>query len=1609
MRPFLVPGKKRELAGTQPAQYLFIAGSCIPLQLLTRSDIVNIPDQSILRRTLYDPWFEHDACGIGFVANTSGNPSHTILAQAIEAVSRMSHRGAVAADARTGDGAGVLTQLPIRLLLREAEQLGISGLDPADLAVGMIFLPGKDLSAQTRSQNILEESAVHLGFGLIGWRDVPVDLTALGDTARQTMPRIRQLLLLRPPHIPPGEATERALYLLRRRAEKRALAEGISGLYIPSLSTTTICYKGLMVSPQLPYFYLDLRDPLYQTAIAVFHQRYSTNTFPTWERAQPFRLMCHNGEINTLQGNVNWMQAREPNLQSRIFGADLQDLLPVIDLSGSDSAMVDNTLELITRGGRDIRHAMLMLMPEAWQNIPDMDPEQTAFYRYHSTLMEPWDGPAAITFTDGQVVGTILDRNGLRPARYLVTDDGLVICASEVGAVSIEPHRIVQKGKLGPGQMIAVDLHQKRFLTNATIKEHFSRQRTYGRWLKTHLEHLRVPEHPEFSENLRVSQHQVSQQEYLSEQLLTNGSLHSNGHAKPDELGATASITPQQLLATQASFGYTAEELTVVLRPMYEEGKEPIGSMGDDTPHAVLSQKSRPLFNYFKQRFAEVTNPPIDSLREELVMSLITLVGKRGNLLEELPANARLLELKTPILLSQQLKLLQNNQGVSGLDPAQDFKAVTLAMIFPAAAGPAGLQSAIDLLCQQAEKAVTAGAHLLILSDRQAGPKFAPIPSLLAVGAVHHALIRAGKRMDASIIVESGEAREVHHFAALLGYGAAAINPWLALESVAAQIAEEYARGKDTLTPEKAIYNYVKSIEKGLLKIMSKMGISTIDSYCGAQIFEAIGLHETVIDTCFTHTPSRIGGIGFDQLSREVLSWHQAAFPATAGDPVRLDSPGFYKFKKGGEYHAWRPQVVHALHKAVRPAGDLADPAAFESGFAAYREYAALVDNPDIPAEPRHLLDVISDRDLIPLEQVEPASTIVKRFSTAGMSHGSLSAEAHETLAIAMTRLGAMSNAGEGGEERGRFRDERNSNIKQVASGRFGVTPEYLAFAEELQIKMAQGSKPGEGGQLPGHKVTEEIARIRHTTTGVALISPPPHHDIYSIEDLAQLIFDLKQANPQAKVSVKLVSQAGVGTIAAGVAKGYADVVLISGHSGGTGASPLSSIKNVGIPWELGVAETQQTLVLNNLRGRIRVRTDGGLRTGRDVVIAALLGADEYSFGTSAVVAEGCIMARTCHTNNCPVGVATQRPELRARFPGKPEHVMAFILYVAEDVRRILADMGYHSLNEIIGRTDLLRQVCSGRTSEDGLDLASLLQDIQVDDQRPRRYIAHPASDRQESARQHSSLNVRLVNDTRRVVETKQSIHLNYAINNQDRTIGATLSGEIAQRYGNHGLPYETINVTFTGSAGQSFGAFLTPGLNFTIIGEANDYVGKGLGGGEIVVRPHPESQFSSHENVILGNTVLYGATGGMLFAAGRAGERFAVRNSGARAVVEGVGDHGCEYMTGGVVVILGETGRNFAAGMTGGIAFVLDTAGVFQHRYNPELVRVDRIWRHTDVELLRSLIFRHAQKTDSRRAREILDHWHEFRSLFWRVMPQNQVAQIEAANEGVISTVAAP
>ena len=1508
---------------------------------------------------LYDPHFEHDACGIGFVATISGHPSHEILQTALDAVMCMAHRGAVDADARTGDGAGILTQIPYALFARELTAMGKPVPPEGALGVGMCFLPRKNREARDRCRAIIQTTLEQHGCQVLGWRPVPVDPLALGQRAADTQPDIQQVFFSRPAQVDSIERFESLLYLVRRQIEGRVRREGIQGCYIPSLSARTIVYKGLFVSPQLPRFYADLRDPEYETALAVFHQRYSTNTFPTWERAQPFRLMCHNGEINTLQGNINWMRARERDLASPVWGTDIDDLRPIIDLEGSDSAMLDNVLELLVRAGRDIRHALMMLIPEAWERIPDMDPAWRAFYQYHACLMEPWDGPAGITFTDGRIVGAVLDRNGLRPLRYLVTDDDLVIVASESGAIEVDHERIVRKGKLGPGQMIAVDTRERVFWDNQRIKTYFAHRRPYAVWVDRHLR--------EFQQTLSYA-----------------GFLNLPSHQPPEIRGDT-------LLQLQAAFGYTAEELTVVIRPMVESSKEPIGSMGDDTPYAVLSKLPRPLFHYFKQRFAEVTNPPIDPLREELVMSTRMLLGARGNLLEESEEHARLLALDGPILQDHELDILKN------LDD-EAFRAVTWSATFDVRDGPAGLERAIAELCYEASRAVDLGARILILSDRGVGPDRAPIPSLLAVGAVHHHLIREGKRMRVSLIAETGEAREVHHFACLIGYGASAINPYLALATVRDMVESGQLRNKE-LTPDEAVANYIHAINKGLLKIMSKMGISTLDSYCGAQIFEAIGLDQELVERCFTGTPSRIGGVSFKEIATDVLRWHARAFPrdAEASEKdngkvkIKLDSPGFYKYKRDGEYHAFSPPVIKQLHKAIRTPDALGEN--FEQAYQAYRVYADMVNHPERPTELRYMLR-FRPQAQVPLEEVEPREAIIARFSTAAMSHGALSAEAHETLAMAMNRLGAASNAGEGGEHEARYFTERNSRAKQVASGRFGVTPAYLISADELQIKMAQGSKPGEGGQLPGHKVTAEIAFIRHTTPGVALISPPPHHDIYSIEDLAQLIYDLKQINPRAKVSVKLVAQAGVGTIAAGVAKGGADVILISGHSGGTGASPLSSIKNAGIPWELGLAETQQTLVLNNLRGRIRLRTDGGLRTGRDVVIAAMLGADEFSFGTAALIAEGCLMARQCHNNTCPVGIASQKPELRSRFPGRPEHVMAYMHFVAEEVREILASLGFRRLDQVIGRVDLLEQVVTGDPVIDRLRLDVLLDEPET--WGPRRNIRD-----RNGLGFESPLNDVLVRDAIPALVGRGPVHLVYRIRNTDRTTGARLAGEIARRRGNKGLPAGSIEVVFHGTAGQSFGAFCINGMRLVLIGEANDYVGKGMSGGEIIIRPPDRTGYAWHESTILGNTALYGATGGQLYAAGRAGERFAVRNSGCLAVVEGVGDHGCEYMTGGAVVVLGETGYNFGAGMTGGWAYVLDEIGHFPDRFNPQLVDIERLSDVRDIELVQWLIRRHAELTGSPRAATILAHWDEYQPLFWRVVPRDSVASIEALLEG--------
>jgi len=1512
-------------------------------------------------RGLYDQRFEHDACGIGFVARLSGEASHDILAKALTAVGNMAHRGGVAADNKSGDGAGVLTQIPRALFARELAARGLSEhLD--HLAIAMCFLPADAVQA-TRARGLIETECQRFGLRVLAWRTVPIDRDSLGASALASCPTIEQALIA-----PDATATrstaarERALYLARKAIEAAAVRQDLADLAIPSMSGRTIVYKGLLIAPLLPAFYADLRDPLYATAVAVFHQRYSTNTFPTWPLAQPFHMVSHNGEINTLWGNLTWMQAREaewrrmpaPSLDGEALtgaalAASVVDIGTVVDPRGSDSAMLDNVLELLVMGGRDIRHAMAMLVPEAWERVHDMPAEWRAFYQYHAGLMEPWDGPAALVFCDGDTVGLALDRNGLRPARFLVTDDGLVICGSEVGAVPIDEARIIRKGKVGPGQMIAADLRLGTFAENHEVKQALASGKPYAEWL--------------------TSQVQV---------LAPAGVARYGGQPAEDDQ-TTRDARSALLGELQQAFGYTAEELAVILRPMSRDGVEPVGSMGDDTPLAVFAERARPVYSYFKQRFAEVTNPPIDPLREELVMSLSVALGRRGNLLEERPEHAHLIRLAGPVLTDEHLTTIR------GLDdPA--YRSATLPALFRAADGPDAMLGALNRLCRAAEAAARDGAVLLIISDRGVDEANAPVPALLALGAVHQHLIRAGTRTMVSLVVESGEPREVHHLACLIGMGAEAVNPYLALATVRAlaverdRAEERSRRAAPAIGSEanaqiaaEAEVNYIHALEKGLLKVMSKMGIATVDSYCGAQIFEVIGLADAVIARCFTGVPARLGGFGFHKLASDVLEHHDAAFanrlPLVASRST-LAHPGFYKFKKDGEYHAFAPTVVHALQKAAS-GGSYDD----------YRAYSRLVHQRP-PTELRDVLEMLPLGPAVPLEAVESLESIAMRFSTAAMSHGSTSAEAHEALSVAMNRIGGLSNSGEGGEDPARYHDERNSTIKQVASGRFGVTPAYLASGRELQIKMAQGSKPGEGGQIPGQKVTEEIARNRYTTPGVPLISPPPHHDIYSIEDLAQLIYDLKQVNPRAAVSVKLVAEAGVGTVAAGVAKGGADVVHISGHSGGTGASPLSSIKNAGVNWELGLAESQQTLVINDLRGRVRLRVDGGLKTGRDVVLAALLGADEFSFGTAALVAEGCVMARTCHSNNCPVGIATQRPELRAKFTGTPEDVAHFFMHVALEVRELLAALGARTVAELVGRSDRLRQVPRGVAGSDAVDLTRLLQ--RVDDGSTAIRNAQSTNGRIGV----DALNARLLADAAPALDEGMAIELAYPISNVDRTIGATLAGEIGRRFGVPGLPEGTITVAFHGSAGQSFGAFLAPGMRLVLTGESNDYVGKGMAGGELVVRPSPVARYVWHESSIIGNTCLYGATGGALYAAGRAGERFAVRNSGGIAVVEGVGDHGCEYMTGGVVLVIGGTGRNFAAGMTGGLAYLYDEHGNVATACNPEMVTLEPLEAQDEMNV-RALLARHHETTASPRAAELLQQWETARARFVRVQPR--------------------
>ncbi|MDE0484870.1 MAG: glutamate synthase large subunit [Candidatus Poribacteria bacterium] len=1471
---------------------------------------------------MHEHLYEKDACGVGFIANRSGSQSHAILEMAIQAVTNLTHRGAVAADAKTGDGAGILTQIPEKLFKKELEALGVNLNSINDLAVGMIFLPGNDLVAQKRGREIVADILQQYGFPLLGWRSVPVDESALGEKALATVPLIQQVLIGRPPYIP-ADKFEQRLYLLCKELEHRITDEKLDEFHIASFSHRTILYKGLLVAPQLAMFYSDLRDVDFEASLAVFHQRYSTNTSPTWSLAQPFRMLAHNGEINTLMGNRNWMRAREAEMNSPVWNEDIKKLAPIINPYGSDSMSLDNVLELLTHSDRSILHSMMCLMPEAYEQIPNMPPDLKACYEYLSCVSEPWDGPAAVAFTDGNIVGASLDRNGLRPARYKVTDDGLVVMGSEVGIIELDDSRVVRKGRLGPGQMIAVDTVRGQLLTDTDIKTEVANQKPYANWAKqiTHLDEL-----------------------------------------KPQPLG-TITPVPDNLETPQKAFGYMIEDVERFIKPMVLQAKEAVGSMGDDTPPAVISKHPRLLYHYFKQLFAQVTNPAIDSLRERLVMSLTTYLGKRHSLLTETEKHARVIRLTSPILTNEELEALKAQN-------LPEFKHTTIPVCFPVASGTQGLENALDTLCENVLDVVNSGNTLLILSDKDIDAELAPIPMLLAVGAVHHYLIREGKRRQVSLIVEAGDPREEHHYAVLLGYGADAINPYLAFSTIV-QLAENDEF--EELSTEQAITNYKEAVEKGILKIMAKMGISTVSSYRGAQIFEAIGINASVIDRCFTGTPSRLSGIGFEHIAAETLHFHTKAFGAT-DERKTLQEAGYFRFRRHGEFHAFNPTVFKALHKFVK-SGEAED----------YTEYAEAVEE----GEPSSLRDLLAFKPSNPIsiEEVEPAEDIVRRFTTGSMSFGALSRETHETLAIAMNRLGAKSGSGEGGEDSGRFERQPNgdlasSALKQVASGRFGVTPQYLASARELEIKMAQGSKPGEGGQIPGHKVTLEIAKIRHSIPGVPLISPPPHHDIYSIEDLAQLIYDLKQVNPRAKVAVKLVSEFLIGTIASGVAKGYADVIQISGHEGGTGASPLSSIKNAGTPWELGLAETQHRLVENELRDRVVLRVDGGMRSGRDIVIAAMLGAEEYGFGTTAMVATGCVMARQCHLNTCPVGVATQDPALRAKYPGTPEMVVNFMLGVANEVRAILANLGHRCLNDIIGRPELLElAVLVDYPKAATLDLTEILTSADPTGQSPRYHL------QERNDRVDTPLDDQILQDAETAIANKEPIQLSYPIRNTHRTVGAKLSGEIAFRYGDTPLPKETIRCHFTGSAGQSFGAFCISGIQFILTGEANDYVGKGMAGGELVVKPSPDARFEPHENTIIGNTVLYGATSGSLYAAGRAGERFCVRNSGATTVVEGVGDHGCEYMTGGTVVILGETGRNFGAGMTGGSTYVLDENQQFEEKINSQLIKLERITEKVDEDTLVGLVQKHFELTGSQRAEKILANWDTFLPLFWKVV----------------------
>src|SRR5689334_15668985 len=1469
------------------------------------------------KQGLYDPGFEHDACGVGFVVHIKGERSHEIVDQALTILQNLDHRGACGCEENTGDGAGILMQVPHAFLKDACAGLGFELPDPGEYGVGMIFLPDHR-EQRRRFEKTIERIIGEEGQTCLGWRKVPTDNMYLGESAKESEPFVRQVFIGRNAKVHDDLAFERKLYVIRRRAENAIRYAGLAGgdfFYIPSMSCRTLIYKGMLTPRQVITFYPDLSDPLVESAIAVVHSRFSTNTFPSWGRAHPYRYLIHNGEINTLRGNENWMYARQGMVASDLFGRNVKDVFPIIQDDGSDSAKFDNCLEFLALSGRSLPHAVMMMIPEPWENHESMDAKKRSFYEFHSSLMEPWDGPASIAFTDGTVVGAVLDRNGLRPSRYYVTKDDLVIMASEVGVLDVPAERVLEKRRLQPGRMFLVDTSEGRIISDEELKEEMAAAKPYGEWLNKNL--VRFGDLPDVAEKEPAINHQA---------------------------------TLQRLQA----FGYDFEDLRVNIGPMAQNAIQPVGSMGTDTPLAVLSDKPQLLYNYFKQLFAQVTNPPIDPIREELITSTTLTLGSEGNLIDPRPESCRQLRLPEPILKNSEMEKLRsiNQPGI---------KSNTLPILFNPRGGKKALENSLRKLFDAADQAIAEGVTILILSDKGVDPGHAPIPALLATAGLHHHLIRAGTRTRVGLVLESGEPREVHHFCLLLGYGAQAINPYLAYECLNDMIHEGLL---NNISYHDAVRGYDKAVYKGVVKVMAKMGISTIKSYCGAQIFEAVGLDRELVDKYFTWTPSRIGGVGLEEIAREAEQQHVRAFPTYPLNGHTLDVHGKYQYRQDGELHLFNPRTIHLLQKAAR-----------NNDYKTFKEYTRLIDDQsERLATLRGLMRLKYAEQPIPIEEVEPVDEIVKRFKTGAMSYGSISKEAHEALAVAMNRIGGKSNTGEGGEDPARYvlepnGDSKNSAIKQVASGRFGVTSYYLTQARELQIKMAQGAKPGEGGELPGRKVYPWIAKVRHSTPGVGLISPPPHHDIYSIEDLAQLIHDLKNANHHARISVKLVSEIGVGTIAAGVAKGHADVVLISGHDGGTGASPQTSIKHAGLPWELGLAETHQTLVLNNLRSRIAVETDGQLKTGRDVIVAALLGAEEFGFATAPLVATGCIMMRVCHLNTCPAGVATQDPRLREKFAGKPEHAVNFMRFVAQHLREIMAQLGFRKLEDMVGRVDMLEpKAAIDHWKAKGFDFSNILYAPD----------AGPEIGRYQTITQDHGLDksldvTTLLNLCKPAIERGEPVTAELDVRNVNRVVGTITGSEVTKKYGAAGLPEDTIQIRFKGSAGQSFGAFIPNGMTFALEGDANDYFGKGLSGGKLAVFPSPKATFPSEKNMIVGNVALCGATKGEVFVRGMAGERFAVRNSGVDTVVEAVGDHGCEYMTGGRVVVLGPTGRNFAAGMSGGIAYLLDENDDAISRINAQMVEIGRVDDPKEAEELRALIEKHVKYTGSEHAKSIL------------------------------------